>query len=181
MWRSSRDRTTLLAFVPDRLKTEGFCIKAVRRNSHALGHVPDYLNTQKICNVTIRENPAAFFLLPDRFKTPELCEIAVGVDPWQLNDIPDYLKTKKMCDDVVWSDPYSLQFVPDWFVTHQQIKIWRDDDEYCDDNELIEWYDGYQKRKEQKAPIKEELLPIAWHPDRVMDWCMSEDEKRLWK
>ena len=23
-----------------------------------------------------------------------------------------------------------------------------------------------------------ELLPIAWHPDRVIDWCIDEDEKR---
>ena len=27
-------------------------------------------------------------------------------------------------------------------------------------NELIEWYNGYQKRKSQKAKIKEELLLI---------------------
>ena len=46
-----------------------------------------------------------------------------------------------------------------------------------DDNELIKWYHGYQKRKAQKVKTKEEFLPIAWHPDRVMDWCMSEDEK----
>ena len=25
--------------------------------------------------------------------------------------------------------------------------------------------------------IKDELLPVAWNPDRVMNWCMSEDEK----
>ena len=25
---------------------------------------------------------------------------------------------------------------------------------------------------------KEELLPIAWHPNRVMDWCVPEDEKK---
>ena len=28
---------------------------------------------------------------------------------------------------------------------------------------------------------KEELMPIAWHPGRVMDWCMTEDEKERWK
>ena len=44
-----------------------------------------------------------------------------------------------MCDDAVEGDPYSLLFVPDWFVTQQQIKIWRYDDEYCDDDELIKW------------------------------------------
>ena len=23
-------------------------------------------------------------------------------------------------------------------------------------------------------------MPITWHPDRVKDWCMPEDEKRPW-
>ena len=54
-------------------------------------------------------------------------------------------------------------------------KKWHDDDDYCNNNELIKWYDGYQKRKTQKAQIKYELMSIAWHPDRVMDWCMSGD------
>ena len=43
---------------------------------------------------------------------------------------------------------------------------------------------AYKKRKEQKAQIKEELLPIVMHPDRVVDWCFDEDEKndleKLW-
>ena len=46
---------------------------------------------------------------------------------------------------------------------------------------MIKWYDGYKPRKAQKAKIQGELLPIARHPDCVMDWCMSEDEKRRWK
>ena len=58
---------------------------------------------------------------------------------------------------------------------------WDDDDE----DKFFEWCEGYKKRKAQKASIKEELLPITWHPDRVKDWCMPEDEKRdkeaLWK
>ena len=33
------------------------------------------------------------------------------------------------------------------------------------------------KNKAQKASIKEGLLPIAWHPSRWWDWCMTEDEK----
>ena len=82
-----------------------------------------------------------------------------------------------MCDDVVRRDPYSLRFVPDWFVTQQQIKIWHDNT-YYDDDELIEWRDGYKNRKAQKAKVKEGLLPIAWQPSRYWDWCMSEDEKQ---
>ena len=57
-----------------------------------------------------------------------------------------------------------------------------DDDQDNDDDdedEFFEWYDGYKKRKTQKVKI-EELLPIAWHPDRVTDWCMPGD-KRWWK
>ena len=111
-----------------------------------------------------------------------MCIEAIELDPWQLNDIPDYLKTQKMCDDVVRRDPYSLQFVRDWFLTKEQIDVWYYDDEYCDnDDELIEWHNGYKKRKAQKARTKEGILPIAWHSDRVKDWCISEDEKRQWK
>ena len=46
---------------------------------------------------------------------------------------------------------------------------------------FFEWYDGYQKHKAQEAQIKEEFLPIAWHPNCLIDWYMLEDEKRLWK
>ena len=107
-----------------------------------------------------------------------MCEIAVEVYPSQLFDIADYLKMQKMCDDVVRRDPYSLQFVPDWFATEEQIDVWYYDDEYCNDDEFIEWYKGYKKRKAQKAKIKEEFLPIAWHPSRYWDWCMSDDEEK---
>ena len=43
---------------------------------------------------------------------------------------------------------------------------------------MIEWYDGYKQSKAQKASIKEELLPVAWHPSRWWDWCVLEDEKK---
>ena len=45
--------------------------------------------------------------------------------------------------------------------------------------------DEWNKRKPQKAKIKEELLPIAWHPSRWLDWCIPKDKKKetekLWK
>ena len=121
-----------------------------------------------------------FFFVPDCFKTQELCIKALAIDPWQLNDIPDYLKKQKMCDKAVKNDPSSLRFVSDWFVTQQQVDVWYDDDYWYHDDEIIGWYNGYQKRKTQKAKIKEELLPVAWDPLRVMN-CMLEDEKRQWQ
>ena len=129
----------------------------------------------------MRENPAAFFLVPHCFKTQKMCIKDLEVDPWQLNDVPDYFKALEMCDDAVWEDPYSLRFAPDWFVTQQQLKIWHDDDDYRNDDERIEWYEGHEKCKAQKSKINEELLPIAWHLDLVMEWCMPEDENELWK
>ena len=86
-----------------------------------------------------------------------------------------------MCEKAFWKDTFSLQYVPDWFVTQQQLKLWHDETYYYNNDKLIEWCDGYQKCKSQKVKIEEELLPITWHPDRVMDWCMLDDEKRRWK
>ena len=98
--------------------------------------------------------------------------------------IPDCLNTQELCKKAVTDHPSSLHFVPDWFVT-QQLKIWYDDDVYCNDDGLIEWYEGYKKRKAQKTLIKKGLMPIAWHQSRWWDWCMSEDEKqetkKLWR
>ena len=100
--------------------------------------------------------------------------------PDAFHCIPDRFKTQEMCDKAVWEDSSFLQFVPDWFITREWVDMcyddyydgdgghWDDDDE---DN-LFEWYNGYKKRKVQKASIKEELLPIAWHPSRYWDWCM---------
>ena len=110
-----------------------------------------------------------------------MCNDAVDVDPQQLNGVPDYRKTQKMCGDVVQRNSYFLHFVPYWFVTQEQLEIWHDGDDYCTGDELIEWCKRYEKRKAQKAKIKKELMPIAWHPNRVTDWCMPEDDKRRWK
>ena len=63
-------------------------------------------------------------------------------------------------------------------MTHQQIRLWCDHHYCCNDDSLIRWYEDHKKRKAQKASIKEELLPIAWHPSRYWDWCVPEDENK---
>ena len=73
-----------------------------------------------------------------------------------LEHVPDWLVTQEMCNEVVKKSP----------------------------EVVLRWYKGYEQRKAQKAKIKEELMPVAWHPDRWWGWCMPEDEKqeisRLW-
>ena len=90
-----------------------------------------------------------------------------------------------MCKKAVKIGLYNLKFVPDLFVTQEQIKIWHDHNHYCYDDKIVEWYEGHQKCKAQKAKIKDELMPTAWHPSRWWDWCIPEEEKKetekLWQ
>ena len=145
------------------------CDKVVRNKLCMLLFVPDHFWMQEMCNDIMHTMPDAFHLIPDRFKT------------------------QKMCDQAIKEDSSSLQFVPDWFLTRDWMQMWYDD--YYDDDgdhwgndaeaKFFEWYDGYKKRKFQKASIKKELIPVAWHPSIYWDRCMSEDEKKetekLWK
>ena len=66
-----------------------------------------------------------------------------------------------MCHKAVRKGPFPLQYVPDWFVTRQQVKIWHDDSENHDKDRLIEWYDGYEKRRALIMQVEKELMPIA--------------------
>ena len=89
--------------------------------------------------------------------------------------------TQEMGDKAVEEDLCLLEYVPDWFVRQEQIDLWHDDDDYYDNDVLIEWHEDYQKRKAQKVSIKEELMPTVWHPNCAMGWCMPEGDKRRWK
>ena len=62
------------------------------------------------------------------------------------------------------------------FVTKKQIDLW-DDDKFFK-RYKAEWYEGIEKRKAQKAQIKKELMPIAWHPSRWWDGCITKDEEK---
>ena len=105
-----------------------------------------------------------------------MCESAVEEEPYTLDYLPNQYKTQEMCDAAVEKGPWLLEYVPNWFVT-KQVKLWHDDDDN-DDDEIIEWYYGHQKQKAQKAKIKEELMPIAWHSSRWWNWFFPEDEKK---
>ena len=107
-----------------------------------------------------------------------MCKKTVEVKWWTLRYVPDQYKTQEICNKAIAEDPWFFLSVPDSFVTQKKVKIWHKDDHYCNDSEMVERYDEYKKRKAQKAQIKEELMPIAWHPTRMQDWCMTEDEKK---
>ena len=89
-----------------------------------------------------------------------------------LADVPAQFAMQEMCNEAVQSEPEALEYVPDWFLTLQ--KMWHEDF----DDDLITWCDAYIKRKTQKAKIKEELMPVAWHPDQWWNWCVPDYEKK---
>ena len=121
------------------------------------------------------------FFIPVRFKTQGMNDAAVHREPLLSTD--NRFKTQKTCDKAVRNDHIFVRFVtdwsvPDWFVTQQRIKNIRDNiNDWCY-NKFIEWYDGYKKRKAQKAQTKKDLIPIAWHPSRWWDWFVAKDEKK---
>ena len=40
------------------------------------------------------------------------------------------------------------------------------------------WHIQFEKRKELKKKISEELTQVAWHPNRWWNVCVPEDEKK---
>ena len=50
--------------------------------------------------------------------------------------------------------------------------------DHCNNIWFNERYKGYQKRRAQKAKIKKELMPIAWHSSRWLNWCVPEDVRK---
>ena len=134
------------------------CSEEVRRKPYTLDYVPDHFKTQEMCNKAVPNYQAVLFLVPDHFKTQEICIKAVEID---LYHIPNHFKTHEICNNGVWKDLNFLQYVSDWFVSCHQTDLWGDNNDCYDDDKLIEWYEGYQKRNAQKVKIKKELLPIA--------------------
>ena len=63
--------------------------------------------------------------------------------------------------DLVCEYPHSLQYVCDWFVTQEPVKIWHDEHNYSNNDELVDWCNGYEQHKAQRAQIKEDLMSIA--------------------
>ena len=173
--KEAYDRTMPFCFIPDFLKTQGMCIKAAKKNPWMLEVVPDYFKMQEMCNDVVKKRPWQLKYVPDYFKTQEICNDVVETVSWALEYVPDRLKTQKICDDAARKG-FFLRDVPEWFVAQQQLKILQYDSY---NNDLIECFDGYKKRKAQKDSIKEELMHITWHPSRWWDWCVPEDEKKV--
>ena len=109
-----------------------------------------------------------------------MCANAVSQNPWFLQSTSDKFKTPEMCVNAVKEVPEMLPFTPDWFVTPKMLTL-AEEGGGGYETDFQEWLNGYRHRKSQKAQIQDALAPAAWHPDRAIDWCFDEDEKRVLK
>ena len=87
-----------------------------------------------------------------------MCEKAVENDPEALEFVSAHFKTQEICNETIEVCPWSLEYIPDWLVTREAVDMWCDDVDYYDEYNFFKWYEGYKKRKAQKASIKEELM-----------------------
>ena len=106
-----------------------------------------------MCNEAFDIEPFSLPYVPVHFKTQELCERAVEEGLYMLMFVPDHFKTKRICERAVKAYPWLLCSLPDWLVVLQEIRCV--DFDYID--YLIGWQNAYQRRRVQKASIKEEL------------------------
>ena len=93
-----------------------------------------------------------------------MCNEAVQTHPLMIEHVPDQFVTQEMYNKAVNKSPCVL-----W--CYERYVLW------CYEGYVL-WYKGYQQCKAQKAKIKEELMSVAWHPDRWWNWCVPEHEKK---
>ena len=93
--------------------------------------------------------------------------------------VPDQFRTQEMCEKAVEEWFYVIKYVPNWSVTPKILEYLGNSK--CSNKKVLDapddWRKGYKQCKAQKAQLKEELLPIARHPFRWLDWCIPENEK----
>ena len=125
-----------------------------------------------MCKEVVEKNTRILGYVRNHFKTQGMCEKVVEKGSWSLVHVPDQYKTQEMCNKAVEEYPWLLEYVPDNFKKQKMNAVKKNPHRLS------------KKRRVQKAKIKEELMPIAWHPSRRWDWSAPEDEnkgtEKLW-
>ena len=97
--------------MPDELKTEVVCTKAVERNGFALQYVPDELKTEAVVLKAVERDGTALQYVPDELKTEVVCTKAVESDGYALQYVPEALMNEAVVSKAVERDGGALQYV----------------------------------------------------------------------
>ena len=95
---------------------------------------------------------------------PRLCAIRQRV----IRLASFFFKIQEICGVAVSADSYFMKYVSDCYSKLQELWYKHLDN----DDDLVEWYSGYEQCKVQKAQMKEMLMPIVWNSTRMQDWYM---------
>jgi hypothetical protein len=111
-----RNVSNTLQFVPEEMRTEQLCRRAVEKNGRALRHVPEKLRSREICNLAIQTRGLALEYVPEQFKTPEMCQQAVEDQSRALEFVPDKVRTPELYITAMGEDP-------SWVITNLPRKL----------------------------------------------------------
>ena len=160
--------------------------------------IHDRYKAQKMCDSAVSKNPFFIVYCPDKCKTQRLCDKAVNGSLAALKLVPEWFvtnKTIKKCFTGLYADENVLYFNQDFGnvvfscneigVLNIDLNDINLDTNFGEDDldtiihiRLLARHIKFEKRKALKKQRSEELMPIASHPKRLQNFCMSEDDKK---
>ena len=71
---------------------------------YLLDFVPDHLKTQEMCTKAVCKNPYSLKFVPDPLESSEMCAEAVRKGPWSLRFVPIDLITQEIYNNAMKND-----------------------------------------------------------------------------
>ena len=148
------------------------CDSIVSEDHVLIVHCPDKYITQKMCNKAVDDSPVALKLIHDWFVTSKI--------------IKNFFTALYAHENILYFNEdsgnvaFSCNEVGILNIDLNNINLDNNFNEDAPDTiiliRLLACHIKFKKHKELKKKISKELMPIAWHPKRWRDWCLSEDQ-----
>ena len=151
-----------------------------------------------MCDTVVSNDPPLIVYCPDKYITHKMCDQDVDYSLPVLKLIPYWLVTSKMIkkrftalcanDNICYFDQDSGDVVFNCIemgILNIDLNNISLNDKFDEDDpdtiilmRLFAWQIKFIKCKKLKKELNEELMPVAWDPDKWWDWCISEDEEK---
>ena len=135
-------------------------------------YCPNKYITEKTCNEAVYDSAAALKLIPDWLVTNNMIKklsTTLNVDENILYFNEDSGNVVFNCNEM---DILNIDL--------NNINLGSNVDEDDLDTiiliRLLAWHIKLEKREKD---LNEELMPAAWHSNKWLDWCVSEDDKKI--
>jgi hypothetical protein len=111
---------SILEYVPDKFKTEEFCLKCVRLNALNLKGVPEQLKTYELCYEAVSDNGYALELVPPHLITKEMVLKALRYAE-ALKYVPETIRDEEVYFEVIKNATSGLCFdnIPEKYHTKE--------------------------------------------------------------